>query len=81
MNTELCGSIRITTPKGDIELGVTTAACRKRPFLFIMRGANMDILAYFRNDEDAITFRKALGSIVEAWEASRLHTESERNEQ
>jgi hypothetical protein len=34
-----------------------------------MRGANMDILAYFRNDEDAIAFRKVLKSIVEAWEA------------
>ena len=72
MNTEGCGSIRFTTPKGDIEFGVTTASCRKRPFLFLMRGrhANMDILAYFRNDEDAIAFRKVLGSIVEAWESS-----------
>ena len=69
MNAEGIGSIRVTTPKGDIEFGVTTAACRKRPFLFLMRGANMDILAYFRNDEDAIAFRKVLKSIVEAWEA------------
>jgi len=68
MTAEGIGAIRVTTPKGDIEFGVTTASCRVRPFLFLMRGANMDILAYFRNDEDAIAFRKVLGSIVEAWE-------------
>lgn len=69
MNAEGCASIRFETPKGGIEFGVATAAFRKRPFLFLMRGANMDILAYFRNDEDAVAFRKALGFIVEAWQA------------
>jgi len=51
--------------KGKVEFGVTSLTGRKAKALYRMRGANMEILAYFRTDEDADAFNKDLDFIIE----------------
>lgn len=67
--------LQITVPgKGEIEFGVTSLPNRKAKALYRMRGANMEILAYFRTDEEASDFNKDLDFIIEncAGEVRRL---------
>ena len=48
-----------------IEFGVTSLPNRRSKALFKMRGANIDILAYFRNDGCAEQFMNLIDSLVE----------------
>jgi len=47
-----------------IEFGVISVAYRKNKALFIARGKNTDILAYFTSEENADIFISALDKIV-----------------
>ena len=47
-----------------IEFGVISVPYRKNRALFIARGENTDILAYFTSEENADIFSSALDKIV-----------------
>ena len=47
-----------------VEFGVTSVPYRKSKALFIARGANTDVLAYFTSEDNADIFNKALDKIV-----------------
>jgi len=47
-----------------IEFGVISVPYRKSKALFIARGANTDVLAYFTSEDNADIFNKALDKIV-----------------
>lgn len=58
--------LRIERTDGQsVEFGVASVPYRKSKALYRMRGCQMDVLAYFRNDEDAATFDRLLDFIVE----------------
>ena len=48
-----------------IEFGVISVPYRKSKALFIARGANTDVLAYFTSEDNADIFNKALDTIIE----------------
>lgn len=49
---------------------------RKQKALYKTRGANIDVLAYFRNNQCADEFSDAINWIVEQWEAHNTPTKS-----
>lgn len=49
----------------NIEFGVVKLPNRRNPALYKMRGANADILAYFRSQEDADAFSCLLDYLIE----------------
>ena len=49
--------------KGSVEFGVLSLPNRKSKALYRIRGAMVEILAYFRSDEDAEAFKKDLDFI------------------
>ena len=53
-----------------IEFGVISVPYRKSKALFIARGANTDILAYFTSEENADIFSSALDKIVRMFDNS-----------
>lgn len=48
-----------------VEFGVTRLPNRVNPALYKMRGANVDVLAYFRSNGDAEDFERLLDYIIE----------------
>ncbi len=58
-------SIKIITKTQTIEFGVSRLPNRKNKVLYKLRGAMVEPLAYFRNDECADEFDKMLNRIVE----------------
>ncbi len=58
-------SIKIVTKTETIEFGVTALPNRKNKILYKARGATLEALAYFRNDECADEFDKMLNRIIE----------------
>ena len=48
-----------------VEFGVTRLPNRRNPALYRMRGANCDVLAYFRNDGCAKDFERLLDYLIE----------------
>jgi len=50
------------------EFGITTFPDRKRPCLFLSRGAMIEPLAYFTTDEKAETFRVVLDQLISGFE-------------
>lgn len=56
--------IRITMKSGDVEFGVMSIPNRKQKALYQTRGANIDILAYFRSDGCAEEFETMLNWII-----------------
>jgi hypothetical protein len=59
-------AIRIEWRDGiKVEFGVTRLPNRRNPALYKMRGANMDVLAYFRSEGDAEDFERLLDYIIE----------------
>ena len=59
--------IRVSTRKGSIEIGVMEVPGRKQKALYRTRGANIDVLAYFRSDGCADDFQKAIDWIADEW--------------
>ena len=58
--------IKIENRKGDcVEFGVMSIPNRKSKALYLMRGCNTDILAYFTSDDNAERFERALGYAIE----------------
>lgn len=62
--------IQIDTKNGTIQFGVMTVPNRKQKALYISRGANIDVLAYFTSDENAERFDKALDMVIDEWDAA-----------
>lgn len=60
--------MKVETRSGEIEIGVMSVPGRKGKALYKTRGANIDLLAYFRNDDCAEEFEKALDWIIEEFE-------------
>ena len=58
---------KIEGPHGKTEFGVTQLPNRKRPRLYHMRGAMLELLAYFRWEQDAEIFDAIINRIVEAF--------------
>lgn len=58
-------SIRIVSKDITVEFGVCRLPHRTNKCLYTMRGAILEPLAYFRNDEDAERFEKIIDLIYE----------------
>ena len=66
-------SIRFTLTNGDeIEIGVSSVPNRKSQFLYTTRGAMVEPLAYFRNDECAARFSRILDRIVDSFQKGNI---------
>ena len=63
-------SIRISTKNRTVEFGVTQLPNRKNPCLYKMRGAMLEPLAYFRNEEDAKSFNEIIEFIISLYEST-----------
>ena len=57
--------LRIQTQDRDIEFGVTEIPNRKSKCLYKMRGANLEVMAYFRNDDCADEFSRLIDDLRE----------------
>ena len=62
-----------------IEFGVISVPYRKNRALFIARGANTDVLAYFTSEDNADIFNKALDTIIEMSNKALALPINERN--
>ncbi len=58
--------IKIEYNKIKIDFGVGECNTRKSKFLYRMRGVSCEPLAYFRNDECAKWFQRAINFMIEA---------------
>ena len=63
-------TIKIESKKGKVEFGVMSFPDRKSKCLFYCRGAMLEPLAYFRNNECAEKFDQILDFIYEMWRTS-----------
>lgn len=62
----IMSAIKIEWKDGSkVEFGVTRLPNRVNPALYKMRGANVDVLAYFRSEDDAENFERLLDYIIE----------------
>ena len=50
-----------------VEFGVTTVPNRKNKALYLARGCQCEVLAYFTSDENAKRFQDALNLIIDCW--------------
>ena len=62
-------SVKIEMPDYIREFGITTFPDRKRPCLFLSRGAMIEPLAYFTTDEKADEFKDVLERLITVFEA------------
>lgn len=56
--------IRFENRRDSVEFGVTKLPNRKSKCLYLARGAQLEPVAYFRSDEDAERFNRALECIL-----------------
>lgn len=61
-------SMMVTTRNGSIEIGTMAIPGRKNKALYRTRGANIEVLAYFRSDHAAERFDEALDWMIAEWE-------------
>ena len=52
--------------KGEIEFGTMRLPRRKKPALIVMRGNNIDVLGWFKDDESADRFDSMITFMVDA---------------
>ena len=56
---------KVQTPGRSVEFGITNIPYRKHKCLYLMRGAMLEPVAYFRNDEDAARFESVMDMMIE----------------
>lgn len=64
-------SITFSRGKEEVTFGVTKIPYRINQALYVMRGAHLEVLAYFRNDDVASEFDRILDYITEMYAKGR----------